>query len=122
MACRFDGRHTHTTPGFTLQLKEARVTNFTVIAAHRAVSHSTQRCHVPAAVFAGCKTFLEVVNQGRVGKGVGLGVVGDPGLLGMGAVPESLLLMLQVLICSLRKDTHHLTMDLSSTSIMFQSD
>ena len=68
---------------------------------------------MPAAMFAGCKALLEVVNQGRVWEGVGLGVVGDPSLLGMGAVFESLLLMLQVLICSLGKDAHHLPVHLS---------
>lgn len=69
-------------------------------------------CHVPAAVLASCQALLKVLYQGRDREGVRLGMICNPSALGKGLLLLSLLLMLQVLICTLCKDTYHLTMNL----------
>ena len=73
---------------------------------------SNQHYEVPAAVLAGRQALLKVLHQGRNGEGVRLGMVGDPSAAGQGLLLIGLLPMLKVLVCTLCKYTHHLTMHL----------
>lgn len=73
------------------------------------------RCFSPSAMLCGSQALLEVVHQHRDSEGVWLGDAAGPRLGGEGPVLPGLLFMLQVLVCTLSKDAHHLTMHLTTT-------
>ena len=76
-----------------------------------------QRCGgLLSAVLGSSQALVQVVHQDRHREGVEAGLVAGPCLCCSGLVLLGLLLMLQVLIGPLCKDTHHLSMHLRSTA------
>lgn len=76
-----------------------------------------QRCGgILSAVLGSSQALVQVVHQHRHREGVRAGLVAGPCLGCNGLVLLGLLLMLQVLVGPLCKNTHHLSMHLRSTA------